>query len=136
MGVSNTRTDLTPVTPTCHALLQPTWIILKIVLLVSPVHDGPAGPFIGHSISKDDEPNKGRYDDEHSPQVEVHKEGVPVARAGEAREWHDHDGDPNHYERPLEEFQAVGVVGTAAQPYSAAQDGDGEEEGEEVEETY
>lgn len=136
MWIPYARTDLAPVTISGDPIREPTRIVLQRVVEVDPVQDGSAGALVGDGVGEDDEAEERGYDDEHGPQVEVHEEVVAVARAGETSEWDDHDGDADDDERPLEELHAVGVVGAAAQPDSAAQDGDWEDEGEEVEEPY
>lgn len=117
--IPNTRNNLPPVAITRHALLQPPRIVLKIILQVSAVHHPPTGPLVGDNVGEYDEPDQNGNDQEHDDEVEPHEEGVAVTRAGEPRQGHDHDADADDDERPLQELEAVGVVGPAAQPYSA-----------------
>lgn len=117
--IPNTRSNLSPVALTRHALLQPPRIVLKIILQVSAVHHPPTGPLVGDNVGEYDEPDQNGNDQEHDDEVEPHEEGVAVTRAGEPRQGHDHDADADDDERPLQELEAVGVVGPAAQPYSA-----------------
>lgn len=136
LRVPNTRTDLSPVALIRYALLQPTRVVLQVIVQIGPVREGAAGALVGDGVGEYDEAEEGGDDEEHDELVEPHEEGVAVAGAGEARQRHDHDGGADHDERPLQELQAVGVVGTAAQPYPAAQDGDRQQEREEVHYSY
>lgn len=84
MRIPDTRTDLLPITLTCDPLLQPTRVVLQVILRVDSVQDWSAFSSISHRISKYDKANKSSYDEEHSPQIKVHEEGISVTRAGKA----------------------------------------------------
>ncbi|KAL6967346.1 hypothetical protein U1Q18_033154 [Sarracenia purpurea var. burkii] len=129
LGVPNTGADLGPVALVGDAVLQPAaGVVFEVVLEVDPVEDGAAGALGGDGVGEDDEAEEDADDEEHGPEVDVHEKGVAVASAGESGEGDDHDGGSDDDDRPLEELQAVGGVGSAAQPYSATEDGDGEQE--------
>lgn len=135
-GLPNASTDLRPVDRTGDPVGKPAaGVVLERVVEINPVHDGAAGAPLCGGVGEYDEEYEGGDDEEHGPQVDVHEEGVAVARAGDSGDWNHHDGDSDKYERPLEELHAVGAAGAAAQPDSAADDGEGEEEAQEVEES-
>lgn len=124
LRVPHTRSNLPPVAITRYALLQPARVVLQVVVLVSPVRHRPARPFIRHGVSENDEADQGSYDEEHDEEVEPHEDSVAVTSSGEAGQGDDHDRDSDDYERPLEELEAVGVVGSAAEPNPTAEDWD------------
>lgn len=136
LRVPHTRSNLPPVAIIRYALLQPAWVVLQVVVLVRPVHQRPARPFIRHGVSKNDEADQSSYDEEHDEEVKPHENSVTVTSSGDAGQGDDHDRDSDDYERPLEELEAVSVVGSAAEPNPTAEDWDWDEEGGEVEESY
>lgn len=105
---------------------------MQIIVKVVTVRERATGAFLGDGVSKNDEAYEGANDEEHDKEVEPHEEGVAVACATETSERDDHDGNTDADEGPLEEFETIGGVGAAAQPYAAADDGEGKEEGYEV----
>lgn len=132
LRVSNTWTYLTPVSIIGHAVPKPTRIVLQVIVKVVTVRERATGAFLSDGVSKNDEAYEGADDEEHDKEVEPHEEGVAIAGATKTSERDDHDGDADADEGPLEELETIGGVGTAAQPYAAADDGEGKEEGYEV----
>lgn len=124
LRVPHTRSNLPPVAIIRYALLQPARVVLQEVVLVRPVRQRPARPFIRHGVSENDEADQSSYDEEHDEEVKPHENSVAVTSSGEAGQGDDHDRDSDDYERPLEELEAVGVVGSAAEPNPTAEDWD------------
>lgn len=120
LRVPNAGADLRPVAFIRNAILEPTRVVLQIILGVSPVQHVTAGPFVRDRVGEDDEPYQRGDDEEHDEEVEAHEESVAVTGASETSEGDGHYGDPNDYEGPLQELEAVSVVGPGAQPYSSS----------------
>lgn len=131
-GVSNAGGDLGPVGVVGDAVAEPAGVVVEIVVEVGAVGLGAAGAAFGGGVGEDDKADEGADDEEHEEEVEPHEECVAVAGAAEAGEGDDEEGDADPDEGPLEELDAVGGVGAAAQPHAAADDGEGQEEGQEI----
>ena len=114
LGVPYTGSNLSPVTITGHALLQPTRVVLQVIVHISSVLHDPTRTFVRHHVGEDDEADEDGDDEEHDEEIKPHQKSVPVARAGETGERDDHDGSSDDDERPLEELEAVCVVCSAA----------------------
>lgn len=76
--VPNTRPYLSPIAITFHAFLQPTIVVLQVILQVSAVQCLPPGTLGCDSICKDDKANEDQEYEEHDNEVEAHEEAVPV----------------------------------------------------------
>lgn len=132
LTVLNAALDPSPVACLFHSLLQPIRVVSEPVLLVAPVGHHLAGALVGDDEGEDCEAEEEENEEEHDAEVEPEQPRDPAAGAHEACEGDEHEEGAYAYDRPLEKFLAVGV-GFGGQPYSAAQDGDGKQKGEEVE---
>jgi hypothetical protein len=132
VAVAEAGADGGPVLGVGDALAEPAAVVGELVLEEPAVHDDLAVAAVGDGEGEDDEEEEREDDEEHGEEVEAEEPGLAVAGAGEAHEGDDHEDEPHDDDGPLQEADAVGGVGPGRQPDAAAQDGDRDQEGDEV----
>lgn len=127
-------TDPVPRLSVINLLLQPIRVIPKPILFIPSIRNNFTSALVGNDESENGEGEEKNDEDKHDEEVEPEEPRHAAARADEAGEWDEHEEDAERDDGLLQPPLALGGA-LLAQPHSGHQDRDGEEEGQEVQES-
>lgn len=130
-GGAQAPADALPPVPPLHSPPEPAGVVLQLVLRVGPVGGRMGRAVGGDGVDEDHEPRESENEEEHGGEVEEEETRDAPEGADDAGEGDDEEGDTEDEDGPLEELDA-GVGCLSGEPGADDDDGDGEQDGEEV----
>lgn len=134
-AINQTTPNTIPVLRVINSFLQPVRVITQLILLIPTITHNFPGTFVGDNEGEDSEAEEYKYEQEHDDEVDPQQPIDAATGADEACEGDDQEEDAECYDGLFEVFFAVGG-GFVCEPDAATEDGDGEEEGDEVQDAY